>query len=241
MTLTLQLLSDKYHIDCVNGVVCTSHNEQGYCFLPKNNWSNYQHKLEEISSPQYGFVKPFSDAITLVDVDPYIRKLFWEKIAPIFLGAAENNRKIAFKNYVDDTIKRLEKYSNIFTKELITHELIINPAGVQTTAYNHSKKFDVGLHIDTNNTPSLYDRRNGFHPLAINLGTQHRYFNFALHSVKGMLQCLGKNAEDFAYVRQLKDEFLSSFPDTHNFSPKSRARSSLYSSISKHYSRWGNK
>jgi len=184
-------------------------------FIPKNEW--IQHNYKDLADQLTTEKKHFTDAVTIIDVDPYIRKLYHSKIHELLLTSDAAARSKILKNYVDEVCKRVDNFSGINLEKLYSYELIFKPSGQSSTAYDYSNNRSIGLHIDTHNVEALEGRAEGFQLLTINLGLEDRYFYFITYEVKDILDklksiLLPEEIKEISSVKQLKDKFLQNFP-----------------------------
>lgn len=194
-------------VEYTDGVRLIKTSAESTKFIPKNEWFSCTENF-------YPMPENLIKEICFLPVDPYISQLFWEKISPLLLSQAKKKREDVLKSYVDDAVKRLENYSGLKLEHLYARELIINPPGLDSTAFNHDKKLSIGLHIDTHNVQDFKKRTEGFQLLAINIGKNKRYFYFSNKTVNEYLNKLGKTDKDYKFIRELKNDYLLNFPKT---------------------------
>jgi hypothetical protein len=177
-------------------------------FLPKSQDWEYISPFEEEGldfDPS-----DFSDTISFLKVDPYIRSLFWEKVFPVLETCAPEARSGALENFKDLIISKLESYSKILCSKYYSHELVFNPPHKLSTAFDHLKKRTIGLHIDIHNVKKPEEAEGGFQLVGINLGCSHRYFYFINKTVKQLISELGGIYSD---VGRLRTDYLRRYSE----------------------------
>jgi len=161
---------------CINtGSIKSSDFGYGDVFFPKKDWQSITKSCDFLSLNKS---KSINRSVSILDTDPYLRELFWNKIVSLLPKCKNDIREKVIKNFSEEAIKRLETYSSIKLLNLYSYELMFNPSGLNSTAYNHKLDTPIGLHIDTHNVKELYLRQEGFQLLSINLGHSERYFYF---------------------------------------------------------------
>lgn len=204
---------------CINtGSIKSSDFGYGDVFFPKKDWQAITKSCDFLSLNKS---KSINRSVSILDTDPYLRELFWNKIVSLLPKCKNDIREKVIKNFSEEVIKRLETYSSIKLLNLYSYELMFNPSGLNSTAYNHKLDTPIGLHIDTHNVKELYLRQEGFQLLSINLGHSERYFYFIELEVKDLIKKLAQKLnkkyeqllESLSDVNELKSLFLEHFPD----------------------------
>lgn len=206
--LDITAIEQMVHMSCG---VTHEYNNKFISYYPPENWTQKNDGI--ICTDIHKAGEKF---ISVLQIDPYIRELFWNKIVPLIFDTTPDIKANVLKSFNEEVIRRLENQEFCKLKRLYAHELVFNPPHKISTAFNHAEQRQIGLHIDTHNIKSLWQRRRGFELLSINLGEAERYFyfiNLEVNEIIKKLKEVGHNTENYSTVGEIKNDFLKHFPN----------------------------
>lgn len=90
-------------------------------------------------------------------------------------------------------------------------DLIVNPPGARSTAYDYGQDRPKGLHIDNHQAFPLESRESSFVLASINIGWQPRYLHFLPASVLTLLNRLNLPISCGLLPRELKNTYLRTY------------------------------
>lgn len=141
---------------------------------------------------------------------------FYSEVYPKLSTNSESNKN-KIKNYLSglrNTIKD-ELDSNVKILGVEHGDLVLNPPGIPSTAFNYDKGICVGMHIDDHQKLDFNKRESGFQLLNINLGEATRYICFVNYSFRDIFKKVReKTDEHIQSAKALKDLFFHFFPNT---------------------------
>lgn len=93
-------------------------------------------------------------------------------------------------------------------------DLVLQPPGRRSTAYNPAERVVMGLHIDNHEDLGLDQRDRARVLCSLNVGFGERYLNFVNLPVRRLVaKLVERGVSPPATANELKDAFLSTFPD----------------------------
>ena len=196
-------------MECI-GVKCAS--EEEHIYVPNGNWLT----KKKIYSAEMEI--DFSNAVTLLNVNPSIRLNFKKKILPA-LKDKQIDKKLLLSHFYKLVESELKSYSNIINTSLYnSYELVYNPPGSLYTGFDYSKKKLIGLHIDVHESLPVTEAFSGFSLLNINIGDCERYFYFVDLTPLELLKKVDISLENTDKIYNiahynLKNKFFEKFPN----------------------------
>lgn len=97
--------------------------------------------------------------------------------------------RVEFRRLCDQLVRRFELELG-FDGNVEVRGVSLKAPGLSTVTFDNSRRLYVGLHLDSNDRASIYERSSSRNRLSINLGTQPRRFLFQDCSVAGIIDRL---------------------------------------------------
>jgi len=194
--------------------------EDGDYFQPNDDWSN-EVPIVEAESPGR-----FDTSVAVFPVGTDLVEQFRSQL-PILLNPTETTSELRSSILLQMAANVTDRIAGLGIEvlELRVSNVAVNRPGTRSTGKDFQTNRRVGLHIDNHDRLLLANRSDAVRLLALNCGSEDRYFLFLDLPVSGLLEHMGMNPfsgpED---PRRASDDLKTAFLRDHSGYPVKRVR-----------------